>query len=307
MKKILFAVFALAALASCTNNEVIELNQQAIAFGDVFVDNATRADYSQAGKLVGSFKVYGTANDVLIYNGNAVTRPDAVTSGGAYMDTAWLCDAATQYWVPNATYNFMAIVDGGESEVDEMPTTIDFTVADGVNNKDLLLATASVVVNNAGTKTGDLSTNSLVAFTFSPLLSKVQFTITENEPTGYTFDITSIKATGVQAKGTYTIGTTIENGVWAPVAGTPIALEFVNGPLQILPVEQTLEITLTYDIKFNGTKISSATKSATLNSYDFEANTAYNVTATLSLTDQIEFTVNEVDGWTTNSGDITLQ
>ena len=69
MKKILFAVFALAALASCTNNEVIELNQQAIAFGDVFVDNATRADYSQAGKLVGSFKVYGTANDVLIYNG----------------------------------------------------------------------------------------------------------------------------------------------------------------------------------------------------------------------------------------------
>ena len=308
MKKILFAVFALAALASCTNNEVIELNQQAIAFGDVFVDNGTRADYSQAGNPVGAFKVYGTvtgtANTVLIYNGNAVTRP-SMEGENKYQDVAWLCASDPQYWVPNATYNFMAIVDGGESDVEAMPTTIDFTVADGVDNKDLLLATASVVVNNAGNKTGDLSTNDWVAFTFDHLLSKVMFTINSTVGTGYSIDVTSITVGKVAEKGVYNVAA----GTWAQDGDTTTTLTFGRQDAyetrQILPVTQALEVTIAYDIYRGTTKISSATKTGTIPSQTYAKKTVYNVTATITATSEIKFTVNAVNDWTTGSG-ITL-
>ena len=301
MKKVLFAVLALATMASCSNEYTVDANKEAIGFGETFVDNSTKVDYSQTGKLVNEFKVYGTVSNVLIYNGNTVSRPTEVTT--EYMDTAWICTAATQYWVPNATYNFAAIVDGGLSGVSAMPTTIDFTVANGEGNKDLLYATAEVEVKNDGSKEGDVSTNGLVAFTFSHLLSKVYFDITENAPAGYSFDVTSIKATGVQEKGTYDIA----NEEWAPVAGTPIELEFVGGPLQILPVEQTLEITLTYDTYIGDDKISTATKSGKIEDFTFEPNKAYKVAATLTLENQIQFTVNSVGGFEDADDDWTLQ
>ena len=309
MKKVLFAVLALATMASCSNEYTVDANKEAIGFGETFVDNSTKVDYSQTGKLVDNFKVYGTVSNVLIYNGNTVSRPTEVTNNGAYMDTAWICTAATQYWVPNATYNFAAIVDGGLSNVPEMPETIDFTVKGGAENKDLLYATAEVEVKNDGSKEGDVSTNGLVAFTFSHLLSKVYFDITENAPAGYSFKVTSIKATGVQEKGTYDIA----DEEWAPVAGTPIALEFVGGPLQILPVEQTLEITLTYDTYIGDDKISTATKSGKIKGegedegYTFKPNTAYKVAATLTLENQIQFTVNSVGGFDNVDNNWTLQ
>ncbi len=301
MKKVLFAVLALATMASCSNEYTVDDNKEAIAFGNTFVDNSTKADYSQTGKLVNEFKVYGTVSNVLIYNGNTVSRPAEVTT--EYMDTAWICNAATQYWVPNATYNFAAIVDGGESDVTEMPETIAFTVKKGEDNLDLLYATAEVKVKNDGSKEGDVSTNGFVAFTFSHLLSKVYFEITENAPAGYSFKVTSIKATGVQEKGTYDIA----DEEWTPVAGTPIDLEFVGGPLQILPVEQTLDITLTYEVYIGADKISTATKSGKIEDYTFKPNTAYKVAATLTLENQIQFTVDSVGGFDNVDNNWTLQ
>lgn len=303
MKKILFAVLALATMASCSNEYTVEMDREAIAFGDTFVDNATKADYSQAGKLVQEFKVYGTVSDVLIYDGDTVSRPVEVTNNGAYMDTAWSC-AETQYWVPNATYNFAAIVDGGLSGVTAMPTTIDFTVANGANNKDLLYATAEVEVKNDGSKEGDVSANGLVAFNFQHLLSKVDFVITKNAPSGYSFEVTSIKATGAQKVGRYTIGNAIP---WEAVGTDKVdELEFVNGPLQILPVEQTLNVTITYDTYIGSDKISTATKTGALNNFTPEANHAYNVTATLTLDKKIDFTVVSVGGFD-DGGNIALQ
>ena len=72
MKKIFCAVLALAAMASCSNEYTIDYNKQAIGFGDTFVNNGTRADYSQVGKPVEAFKVWGTLTGTGAYSGTTV-------------------------------------------------------------------------------------------------------------------------------------------------------------------------------------------------------------------------------------------
>lgn len=302
MKKVLFAVLALATMASCSNEYTVEMDREAIAFGDTFVDNATKAEYTAVNGIA-EFKVYGTVtgsgNTVLIFDGDTVTRPSDVTG-------AWIC-TETQYWVPGTEYEFAAIVDGGNSDVIAMPTTIDFTVTDGT--VDLLYAEANVSVDADGVKSGDLK-NDMVAFTFDHLLSKVQFTVKNGMTADYTFKVTDISVTGIKDKGVYTIaGETWDLAVGAADLAT--ALSFgtteeipVNNGAKvasttrlILPVEQTLAVTINYDIYCKGQKVASTSKTGTVPTTTYAAKTLYNVATTLSLTDQIEFTVNSVGGF----------
>lgn len=312
MKKILLAFAVVAALASCSNDEVIDINRKAISFGETFVDNATRADYS-SGVAVKSFKVYGTVtgNDqtAQIFNGDAVTNPtETVDSYGA----VWTC-SNVQYWVPNATYNFAAIVDGSSTPTTTLPATIPFAVADGADNKDLLYATADVTTDG----NADPSCGSLVAFNFEHLLSKLQFTIKNGTKVGenYTYAVTGISVSGVTDKGTYTTSTK----TWAKRDGAgTVTLTFgTTGDIeagdvgvvasetrQILPVEQTLAVTITYSVKFNGTLIvEGQTFSGSLPTKTYEANKVYNVTATIT-GDAIDFQLGTVGGWTSNGDDI---
>ena len=306
MKKILCAVLALAAMASCSKEYIVAENKQAIGFGEAFVDNGTRADYSQFNKPVEAFKVYGTltgsyGNTVQIFNGADVTKPDNYYNNetGVYSEVAWLCNQ-TQYWVPNAEYQFAAIVDGVAETTTTLPEKIKFTVADGLANKDLLYATAEASVNNAGTPDVDL-----VAFSFNHLLSKVMFTVDSNIGAGYSIKVTGITVKGVAEKGIYTV----EGGAWAQDGNTTTTLTFGSEGAyetrQILPVEQTLNVTISYDIYFGTTKISAATKSGTITK-TFAVNTVYNIAATITMTNEIEFTVKEVIDWVVDPNDITL-
>ena len=306
MKKILCAVLALAAMASCSKEYIVAENKQAIGFGEAFVDNGTRADYSQFNKPVEAFKVYGTltgsyGNTVQIFNGADVTKPDNYYNNetGVYSEVAWLCNQ-TQYWVPNAEYQFAAIVDGVAETTTTLPEKIKFTVADGTGNKDLLYATAEASVNNAGTPDVDL-----VAFSFNHLLSKVMFTVNSNIGTGYSIKVTGITVEGVAEKGIYTV----DGGTWAQDGNTTTTLTFGSEGAyetrQILPVEQTLNVTISYDIYFGTTKISAATKSGTITK-TFAVNTVYNIAATITMTNEIEFTVKEVIDWVVDPNDITL-
>ena len=310
MKKIFFAALALAAMVSCSKEYTIDNNKQVIAFGEAFVNNGTRADYS-SGKAVEAFKVYGTltgttTTTVQIFNGANVTKPDGDyynSENGAYDSSiAWICNK-TQYWVPNTTYNFAAIVDGVAENTTGLPQTIKFTVADGANNKDLLYATASASVDNNGTVTA--GANGLVAFEFNHLLSKVMFTVNSNIGTGYSIKVTGITVTGVAEKGVYDV----VNEEWAQDGTTTTQLTFGNQDAyetrQILPVNQALNVTIAYDIYYGSTKISSATKSGTIPSQTYAKKTVYNITATITANSKIEFTVKSVGGWTTGSG-ITL-
>lgn len=316
MKKIFCAVLALAAMASCSKEYIVAENKQVIGFGEAFVDNGTRADYSQLDKPVEAFKVYGTltgsyGNTVQIFNGDDVTKPtENYFNGGVYDSTkAWLC-TETQYWVPNATYQFAAIVDGVAETTTTLPEEIKFTVADGANNKDLLYATATASVDNDGVVTTGTNASGSVAFSFNHLLSKLQFTIdSSNIGAGYSIKVTGITVEGVAEKGIYNVA----GGTWAQDGSTTTTLTFGSEGAyetrQILPVEQTLAVTIAYDIYFGdtatGTKISNATKSGTIAARGYDKKTVYNITAAIELNSEIKFTVEAVNGWA-NGGDINL-
>ena len=299
MKKIFFALFAVLAMVSCSNEEVLEVNREQIAFGEVFVDNATRADYS-TDKTVNAFKVYGTVSGTQIFNGANVTR------GSKANGEAWGCDGAAQYWLPSSTYNFAAIVDGEATATTALPATIPFTVADGAGNLDLLYATATVTTDPNATPTG-VNTNGVVAFDFSHLLSKLQFNIV-NE-TNQKYQVTSISVTGAKEDGLYTIGTS----AWTTTTEDTVPLTFGTATVaggatvaasearQLLPVAQTLNVTITYNVlDASDNIVGTLTKTGTITE-TFVKNTVYTVTATISGT-AINFSFNTVGGWDNGGG-----
>ena len=308
MKKVLFALFAVAALASCSNNEVVELNREQIAFGDTFVNNATKADYS-TGKTVDAFKVYGTVtalgNTTTIFNANNVTR------GSKTYGEAWACDGTPQYWLPNASYSFAAIVDGEAVATATLPAKINHTVADGANNKDLLYATANVTTDDTATP-DNVNTNNVVAFDFSHLLSKVQFNI-KNE-TNQKYQVTGITVTGVAEDGIYSVGAATP---WAKDGGDTTTLTFGTATVaggatvaasetrQILPVAQTLAVTITYNV-LDGSDavVGTLTKTGSITE-TFAQNTVYVVTATLSGS-QINFSLGTLGGWGAEDGTLGI-
>lgn len=306
MKKMFFALFAVLAMVSCSNEEVIEVNREQIAFGEIFVDNATRADYS-SGETVEAFKVYGTVSGAQIFNGANVTRD------GKENNVAWDCDGDAQYWLPSSTYNFAAIVDGAAATTDALPATIPFTVADGAGNLDLLYATATVTTDANANPTTGVNGNGVVAFDFNHLLSKLQFNIV-NE-TNQKYQVTSISVTGVAQDGIYTVGT----GTWAKNGDATTTLTFGNATVaggatveasasrQLLPipVAQTLNVTITYDVlDASDAVVGSLEKTGTITE-TFVKNTVYTVTATIS-GKAINFTFSGTVGGWTEDDDLTI-
>lgn len=319
MKKIFYAVVAVVAMASCSKDEVIELNREQIGFGEAFVDNGTRADYS-SGNDIQEFKVYGTltgsGNTVQIFNGANVTRPTDLASGVYDQTKAWIC-TEVQYWVPSASYEFAAIVDGVATETTGLPATIPFTVADGVDNKDLLYATATVTTGANANPTTGVNGEGFVAFTFDHLLSKVQFTVANEMAVNYSIKVTGITVTGVAQDGIYTVGAATP---WAKNGDATTTLTFgttgvidsantagASETRQILPVEQTLAVTIAYDINYKGTKVASTTKSGNIPAQTYQKNTVYNITAKINAT-KIQFSVESVGGFNDSTGgDINVQ
>lgn len=312
MKKLLFAICAVATLASCSKDEVVSYDKgETIGFSNPFVNKATRADYSQ-GNTLKAFKVYGTVTPTggtvqQIYNGANVTHTDGT------LDAAWTCEV-TNYWLPSSNYEFAAIADGVAEETAGLPETIKFTVADGNENKDLLYATASATTDEDSEPTAGVDGNEYVAFNFTHLLSKMQFTI-ENA-TNQTYKVTDISVTGFTDKGVYTV----DGGTWAEDASATNNVELTFGETtniagggsaiatetrQFLPVNQELDVTITYDVYQNAAKIGTLTKEGTIPATTYAKNTLYNVVATLT-GNEITFTVHEVGTWTEATPDITL-
>lgn len=191
MKKIFVAMLALAAAAACSNEEIVSVNREAIAFDNAFVNNATRSvvDKSFTNTAEGIFKdfaVYGFVTDE-----NTGTIFDCTKVSGS--DGAWTYDA-TQYWIEGATYNFYAV-----APYSYLGYWVDSTAnADGLvlyvqNNdgtKDILVAKANDIV---GKSSGN---NVPVAFNFQHILSKVKFSFTNNyDATGSSIRVENIKIT----------------------------------------------------------------------------------------------------------------
>ncbi len=162
MKKLfLLSMAAVAMLASCSNDEMVEQQAEGIAIGfDAFVDNGTRSvdpSFNNENNKP-AFNVWGWANDVQIFNGEGVSNVGEYTN--------------TQYWVSNTTYKFLAIapqkitpsITAAAEESSYPSAAISFT-NDGVT--DLVYAYENRTVAT------ELPTEK-VGFTFSHALAKVK-------------------------------------------------------------------------------------------------------------------------------------
>ena len=310
MKKIFIAMMAMAAFAACATEDTIVTPQgAAIAFGDAFVDNATKAIYESA-EAITCFTVFGnvvatadvdTAIPVALYgNGAAVTRD------GAALGAAWTCDV-TRYWTPSCTFNFAAIANGTATEIVEgLPTEISYTI-DADDPADLIYATASATTEPDCTPS---VASGIVPFTFNHLLAKMYFNVTSGLDPAYSIEVKSISVTGFENKGVYTISP----AGWAKAADSAAetTLTFANGEdgaKVIIPVNQTLSVIVTYDVKFGGTTISTdATKTGTIAQYTYKENTVYKISAAIDL-NEIQFTTTALSGFGSpeQDGTVTIQ
>ena len=308
MKKIFIAVMAMAAFAACSNeNTIVTPQGAAIAFGDAFVDNSTKAIIASANNIQ-SFQVFGnvvatdSGNDPVALYGDTGA---AVDRDGAALDAAWSC-GVTRYWTPSCTFNFAAVANGTATVgANGLPTSISYTL-NATDPADLIYATQVATTDNASNPITGVNTNKVVAFTFNHLLSKVTFTvdasaITKNE---YSVVVTDIAITGAVDKGTYTV----DGGTWAKADGaTTVNQDYYDGAYVshlLIPVAHALGVTVTYNILFDGKVIQTGlTKNGTVN-YTFAKNTAYTITAALSALNEIQFSVatNGIGGWTDGSG-----
>lgn len=324
MKKILFAVLALATMASCSNEYTVEMDREAIAFGDAFVNNSTRAnDPSYSANKIPSFLVWGTvkaADDSLIPLFVADEVKSTNNSEEYDYGDAWYC-TNIQYWIYGATYDFAAVVGATEADVtlaNERPSKVKYT-ANGDN--DLLYAEALDQVREKTT------TDKLVKFAFEHLVSKVTVKAINTTSEPYYFVLKNITMNtpssgdvAVPAKTWDNFGE-MENLAFdaigtavAPVGTT--AVESANSKLVVPYTYNSTndQLVVKFDAewyyKVGGTYKLVATNTGLEVKGDvtMEPGYAYNLTIQYGLNDTIQFTVDRVDGFGNNgSANTTLQ
>ena len=327
MKKTLFAALALAFVASCSNEEVVEMAQkEAIGFDNAFVNNSTRSvndpSYSSTtdeGKgMFEKFQVYGFVEGAALWtDGETVTGPSTWT----YTNT--------QYWINGADYTFHAVApETGWTKTDataEGGVSLSFT-----NNgeSDVLYAYATA----EGKPNGQ---NAPVELTFRHILSKVKFSF-KNE---YDVENATIKVSDIHITNAYATGdATLNNSTtsWDNQEGTlnldfgdvtqatatqDVADAYGVGTLDsyneclLIPSEaREYEVTFTVQLLISNTPIATYNHKANVSLALVAAN-SYNITAKINTSnidpnneqDPIEFTVTEITGWTpgTNPDEIT--
>lgn len=310
MKKILIAFAAFASLVACNKADIIDSNRQEISFGGPFVKNSIKAvDGSYSGnKALTTFNVWGTVTG----NGKTVNVFDKATCTGSIGMDVWGCDQ-TEYWVPNCTYNFTAIVDADANGVETgnytMPTEITVT-SDG--EKDLLLATATATTNSNA-----VPSQSPVAFSFTHLMSQAYFTFQNTVGNdNYQFQVTDIKVSNLYTKGEYTIGATTPWNV-SVVSTTPLDFGHAvysegettiktgkpatsNYARTFLPATygstNKFNVTFTAYLIYKGETIGKKNYSYDVE-HTFAVNGCYNFVVSLGAGDEITFKVTDVLGW----------
>ena len=329
MKKIFLAVLAVAALASCAKEETLTLPQgDAIAFGDAFVDNSTKAIYEEADDIQG-FTVFGnvvatgSANTpVALYGNTGATVARTKDGNTAALGAAWYCNVV-RYWTPLCTFNFAAIANhDGVTVENGIPTAIKYTVANDDTN-DLIYGVASATTDPSCAPSGSVNDAKVVAFTMEHLLSRVQLSFENGVNTAddaYSYAISNITVSTWE-KGIYTIGAATP---WAKdgedlVSLTYAAVETVaegaivaSTTANVVIPGSSVTVSFTYELKLNGATIYTGTVSGTIpNSVTLVKGHSYNLKAVLTLENEIQFTVsneeNSLAAWTSPATEVTVQ
>lgn len=202
MKKVLLiGLAATAMLASCSNDETVEMAQpKAIGFTS-FVDKSTRAVDTNLDNL-GVISVYGWRGDTQIFNAQDVTVTN--NGNGTY--------SPIRYWESGYVYAFEAIKPkSGENGVvftaKKEGGTINFT-----NNAETDLLYAGIETKTTAENLNETPGN--VNFTFKHLLSRVKFTFKNSFPENAVAKITvkDVNITDAYEKGVITPAAT--NNQW---------------------------------------------------------------------------------------------
>ena len=332
MKKIFFAVLALAGLAACSTDEVVSRPEGAvIGFDNAFVENSTRANDLTAGNF--DFGVYGSVINSQNQQGMIFTN-QLVAANGTY--------SPLQYWIAGATYNFVAFAPY-QNQTDANATwkytptvttaaengTITFNNAKARANQDFLFATANKTT--AATLT---ATPGKVGFTFDHVLSRVRFTFTNGFTSGGNIKllVTDVHITDAYKEGkmavpakTWTVvaGNNNENkqlnidfnDVLKAQGSTETDARLAEGMTSstehfyLIPANASYEVTFTVALFQAGVLVDTYNRTATL-SYDMQPGYSYDIKANLNhknTSDEgeifpIEFQVSGVNGWDNNSG-----
>ena len=319
MKKILIALCAVATIVSCSKNEFVDVDQDAIAFGNAFVNNGTRATDGftiETNELL-AFNVWATTQRsntqpiVPILSEVAVSRTDATS--------AWAYSAAyTQYWIPGNTYQFAAAKNyASVTLANGVPSQFTY---DAAAQLDLLYAADTRVGMAAGA-------NAAVAFTFDHLLSKAYFTVDTNPMSGnnanYTYRVSNICINNAVKEATYTVA----DGTWAGTTNytpqAPLTFDDVNGYSKLVANQtytsdlarllvpatyddnnndnnDNLNITCTIETLYGDAVIDVQNYNKTI-THEFVKGYVYNFVLALQDPGQpIEFTVTRVNEWIPN-------
>ena len=325
MKKIFFAVLAVAELVSCSKEQIVNVDKgEAISFESAFVENATRATDLTTANLQ-DFGVYGTVakggNTALIFNNTKVYKG---VDGFKY--------DVPQYWIAAAQYYFTAIAPYTNAKWSYATTTahtgtISFNNAAAEANQDLLFAYVKPDQTPAQINT----TPDKVGFTFNHMLSRVRFTFANGFGEGsnitlqvYGVTITDAYATadlvvtnGTPADDWSNFNGTLEKN-FGKVGGATLATLTDTGDTKsaatehfyLIPANKTYNVTFNIDLYQAGVKLDTYTRTATIPAVGMQKGKSYDITTTLTAQNTsddgklypIEFKVDEVKTWDPATG-----
>lgn len=319
-KSFLMLGVAAMALASCTNEEVLNVaDSRAISFDNTFVNNSTRAAINGVDDLTKFYVFAGFDSKVdNVYKNNVVTR------GGEKPSYTWTPEYIA-YWQAGKAYTFDAYAANDKIEnaklQDGKLNFTDVTFTDGTN--DILVAETSVpTVNIEGVQP--------VALQFSHVLSQVKFTF-ETAIENVNFTITSVSFNNVVNKGSYaasawTASSEVEDKQAYSFENAGSVTNDAKGStktLIILPQQLSEGVqTVTFTLKAEGAlALDERELTAKLPTIDLTEGYSYNFVATLTKDNikdpenpdedfkPIEFTISEEDGITdwTSGGDQDLK
>lgn len=309
-RNLLFCGVAALAFASCTQNEVLDVNEnRAIGF-DAFVGNNTRAVTDLTKDDLKKFYVFGDydAGASIAFSNTEVNG----NTGGDYTPVN------PAYWITGKTYKFGAYSDGNsgldKGKVSFNNGTLTISGYEVNDANDLIAATAEV--SNA---TG----NDNVQLSFKHLLSKIKFTFsTTAVPEAYKLEVTSITFEGFKtgagctfannaittewsgANGTYTVPKLDDYAIEGGKASTdeilviPQANNSITATITVKMIDEKSGTVLVESKEFTA---SLATASETV----WKSGYVYNYTAVINpdkVNDQMKeilFTVTSVEGWDT--------
>lgn len=324
MKKIFIAVLAVAALASCSKEEAINVDKGAVIGFDTFVENSTRANDLTKDNF--DFGVYGLVekggNSALIFNNQEVA------ADGSY--------SPAQYWIAAAQYYFTAIAPKANAKWSYTTTTahtgtISFDNAAAQANQDLLFA----YVKPDQTPAQITAAPAKVGFTFNHMLSRVRFTFANGfgEGSNIKLEVTDVTITDAYATADLAVTDGTPAAAWtnfgakfsknfgqvggatlATLTDTGATMSAATEHFYLIPADKAYNVTFDVTLYQAGVKLDTYARTATIPASNMQKGMSYDIKTTLNAQNTsddgqlypIEFEVTAVTEWDQfGDGDIT--